>query len=100
MWQSLKKFKLLNQTSKLYSYILTSILQDIVTESNSFDMISFIPVLREKLYVNNHWAQTLVVSWVSVLHTVPEVDTLSFLSDILEGLFYIMEGPKPEVKKM
>ena len=71
-----------------------------MTESASFDLVSFIPVLREKLYANNHWAQTLVVSWVSVLHTVPEVDTLSFLSDILEGLFFILEGPKPEVKKM
>ncbi|MPC44386.1 Protein VAC14 [Portunus trituberculatus] len=75
-------------------------LQDIVTESASFDLVSFIPVLREKLYANNHWAQTLVVSWVSVLHTVPDVDTLSFLSEILEGLFFILEGPKPEVKKM
>lgn len=71
-----------------------------MTESASFDLVAFIPVLREKLYVKNHWAQTLVVSWVSVLHTVPDVDTLSFLSEILEGLFFILEGPKPEVKKM
>ncbi|XP_050729844.1 protein VAC14 homolog isoform X2 [Eriocheir sinensis] len=89
-----------DQNVKNGSEMLDRIMKDIVTESNSFDMISFIPVLREKLYANNHWAQTLVVSWVSVLHTVPEVDTLSFLSDILEGLFFIMEGPKPEVKKM
>ncbi|KAK8384107.1 hypothetical protein O3P69_016082 [Scylla paramamosain] len=89
-----------DQNVKNGSEMLDRIMKDIVTESASFDLVSFIPVLREKLYANNHWAQTLVVSWVSVLHTVPDVDTLSFLSEILEGLFFILEGPKPEVKKM
>ncbi|XP_045617468.1 protein VAC14 homolog [Procambarus clarkii] len=89
-----------DQNVKNGSEMLDRIMKDIVTESASFDLVAFIPVLREKLYVNNHWAQTLVVSWVSVLHTVPDVDTLLFLSDILEGLFFILEAPKPEVKKM
>lgn len=89
-----------DQNVKNGSEMLDRIMKDIVTESASFDLVSFIPVLREKLYANNIWAQTLVVSWVSVLHTVPDVDTLSFLSEILEGLFFILEGPKPEVKKM
>ncbi|KAK4318257.1 hypothetical protein Pmani_010734 [Petrolisthes manimaculis] len=89
-----------DQNVKNGSEMLDRIMKDIVTESASFDLVAFIPVLREKLYVKNHWAQTLVVSWVSVLHTVPDVDTLSFLSEILEGLFFILEGPKPEVKKM
>lgn len=89
-----------DQNVKNGSEMLDRIMKDIVTESASFDLVAFIPVLREKLYVNNHWAQTLVVSWVSVLHTVPDVDTLLFLSEILEGLFFILEAPKPEVKKM
>lgn len=89
-----------DQNVKNGSEMLDRIMKDIVTESASFDLVAFIPVLREKLYVNNHWAQTLVVSWVSVLHTVPDVDTLLFLSEILDGLFFILEAPKPEVKKM
>lgn len=89
-----------DQNVKNGSEMLDRIMKDIVTESASFDLVAFIPVLREKLYSNNHWAQTLVVSWVSVLHTVPDVDTLSFLSEILDGLFFILEAPKPEVKKM
>ena len=83
-----------------FVYVTKWTLQDIVTESATFDLVGFIPVLREKLYCNSHWAQTLVVSWVSVLHTVPDVDTLSFLSEILDGLFFILEAPKAEVKKM
>ncbi|XP_042227143.1 protein VAC14 homolog isoform X2 [Homarus americanus] len=89
-----------DQNVKNGSEMLDRIMKDIVTESASFDLVAFIPVLREKLYVNNHWAQTLVVSWVLVLHTVPDVDTLLFLSEILDGLFFILEAPKPEVKKM
>ncbi|KAG0727237.1 Protein VAC14 [Chionoecetes opilio] len=58
-----------DQNVKNGSEMLDRIMKDIVTESASFDLVSFIPVLREKLYANNHWAQTLVVSWVSVLHT-------------------------------
>ncbi|XP_064122769.1 protein VAC14 homolog isoform X2 [Macrobrachium nipponense] len=89
-----------DQNVKNGSEMLDRIMKDIVTESASFDLVGFIPVLREKLYCNSHWAQTLVVSWVSVLHTVPDVDTLSFLSEILDGLFFILEAPKAEVKKM
>ncbi|KAK7082985.1 PtdIns(3,5)P(2) sythesis regulation factor [Halocaridina rubra] len=89
-----------DQNVKNGSEMLDRIMKDIVTESASFDLVAFIPILREKLYCNSHWAQTLVVSWVSVLHTVPDVDTLSFLSEILDGLFFILEAPKSEVKKM
>lgn len=89
-----------DQNVKNGSEMLDRIMKDIVSESATFDLTAFIPVLREKLYCNNHWAQTLVVSWVSVLHTVPDVDTLSFLSEILDGLFFILEAPKSEVKKM
>ncbi|CAL4118608.1 unnamed protein product [Meganyctiphanes norvegica] len=89
-----------DQNVKNGSEMLDRMMKDIVTESSEFNLVAFIPVLREKLYCTNHWAQTLVVSWVSVLHTVPDVDTLSFLSEILDGLFFILEAPKTEVKKM
>ena len=80
--------------------IFNFILQDIVTESSAFNLVEFIPVLREKLYNSNPWSQTLVISWVQVLHTVPDVNLLAFLPDILDGLFVILESPKSEVKKM
>ncbi|XP_076055843.1 protein VAC14 homolog [Oratosquilla oratoria] len=89
-----------DQNVKNGSEMLDRMMKDIVTESAAFDLVAFIPVLREKLYSTNHWAQTLVVSWVSVLHKVPDVDTVTFLPEILDGLFFILEAPKPEVKKM
>lgn len=39
--------------------------QDIVTESNKFDLVGFIPLLRERIYSNNQYARQFIISWVS-----------------------------------
>ena len=41
-------------------------LQDIVSESSSFDLVAFIPLLRERIYTQNQFARQFIVSWVSV----------------------------------
>lgn len=41
-------------------------LQDIVTESNQFDLVGFIPLLRERIYSNNQYARQFIISWVGV----------------------------------
>jgi len=38
--------------------------QDIVTESSSFDLVSFIPLLRDRIYTANPFAKQFLVSWV------------------------------------
>ena len=42
-------------------------LQDIVTESSSFDLVSFIPLLRDRIYTANPFAKQFLVSWVSAM---------------------------------
>lgn len=39
-------------------------LQDIVTESNKFDLVAFVPLLRERIYSNNQYARQFIISWV------------------------------------
>lgn len=41
-------------------------LQDIVTESNQFDLVGFIPLLRERIYSNNQYARQFIISWVGL----------------------------------
>jgi len=41
-------------------------LQDIVTESASFDLISFMPLLQERILTRNPFARQFIVSWVCV----------------------------------
>lgn len=46
------------------SDLIHLLLQDIVTESSSFDLVAFIPLLRERIYTKNAFARQFVVSWV------------------------------------
>lgn len=73
--------------------------KDIVTESGIFDLVAFIPILRERLYTKNPFARQFLLSWISVLDAVPDIDLVIFLPDILDGLFKILEDPIPEIKK-
>lgn len=35
-----------------------------MTESNQFDLVGFIPLLRERIYSNNQYARQFIISWV------------------------------------
>ncbi|XP_077520952.1 protein VAC14 homolog isoform X2 [Amblyomma americanum] len=89
-----------DQNVKNGSELLDRLLKDIVTESSSFDLVAFMPLLRERVYTKNHFARAFVVSWVSVMNSVPDIDMLIFLPEILDGLFNILEDPSVELKKM
>lgn len=73
--------------------------QDIVTESGMFDLVGFIPLLRERIYTKNSFGRQFVISWVSVLDAVPDMDFIVVLPEILDGLFRILEDSAPEIKK-
>lgn len=74
--------------------------QDIVTESGMFDLVGFMPLLRERIYTKNSFGRQFVISWVSVLDAVPDMDFVIFLPEILDGLYRILEDPNPEIKKI
>ncbi|KAL4630309.1 hypothetical protein GN956_G15730 [Arapaima gigas] len=48
------------------SELLDRLLKDIVTESNKFDLVAFVPLLRERIYSNNQYARQFIISWVSL----------------------------------
>nr|CAD7258291.1 unnamed protein product [Timema shepardi] len=79
---------------------LDKLMKDIVTESASFDLVGLMPHLRKKIYSNNTFARQFIISWVSVLDAVPDIDLIVFLPEILDGLFRILEDPNKEIQKM
>lgn len=89
-----------DQSVKNGSELLDRLMKDIVTESTSFDLVSFMPMLRERISTKNDFARQFIISWVSVLDTVPSIDMVLFLPDLLDGLFKILEDPKNEIKSM
>lgn len=82
------------------SELLDKLMKDIVTESASFDLATFIPLLQERIYSRNSFGRQFIISWVSVLDAVPDIDLIIFLPEILDGLFKILDDPMIEIKKM
>lgn len=73
--------------------------QDIVTASPNFDMEVFVPQLREALTVMNARKRSFLISWIRVLSSVPDIDVLMYLADLLEGLTdALQENWPPEVR--
>ncbi|XP_061449738.1 protein VAC14 homolog isoform X2 [Rhineura floridana] len=82
------------------SELLDRLLKDIVTESNKFDLVSFIPLLRERIYSNNQYARQFIISWILVLESVPDINLLDYLPEILDGLFQVLGDNSKEIRKM
>ncbi|XP_035717197.1 protein VAC14 homolog [Vespa mandarinia] len=87
------------QNIKSATELLDRLMKDIVTESGLFDLVGFMPQLRERIYTKNTFGRQFVIAWVSVLDAVPNMDFITFLPEILDGLFRILEDPTPEIKK-
>lgn len=83
--------------------LLDRLLKDTVTENSGnerFDIIVFMQLLRERIYVKNSYVRQFLVSWLKVLDSEPNIDVISHISDLLDGLFNILDDNNPEIKKM
>lgn len=81
------------------SELLDRLLKDIVTESNKFDLVAFVPLLRERIYSNNQYARQFIISWIHVLECVPDIHLIDYLPEILDGLFQILGDNSKEIRR-
>jgi vacuole morphology and inheritance protein 14 len=80
--------------------LLDRLLKDIITENSGiFDLNSFIPLLRERVLTKNSFARQFLISWISILNAVPEINMLYYLPDILDGLFSMLDDTA-EIQRM
>ncbi|XP_074645513.1 protein VAC14 homolog [Tubulanus polymorphus] len=89
-----------DQNVKNGSELLDRLMKDIVTETQTFDLEAFMPLLRERIYTKNAFARQFIVSWVAVLDAVPNMNMVVFLPEILDGLFYILGDQNIEIRRM
>ncbi|XP_013192648.2 protein VAC14 homolog [Amyelois transitella] len=80
--------------------LLDRLVKDIVTESSSFDLAAFIPMVRERIYTRNAFARQFIISWVSVLDAVPDIDLVGYLPELLDGLFKMLDDANQEIRRM
>lgn len=74
-------------------------MQDIVTASYALDLDEFIPGLKEYLTVINPYKRQFLISWISVLASVPDIDMLQYLPELLEGLMGMLSDSNREIRQ-
>ncbi|KAL0036125.1 hypothetical protein WJX79_004382 [Trebouxia sp. C0005] len=78
---------------------LDNLVKDIVTASYALDLDEFIPKLREYLTVVNPYKRQFLISWISVLASVPDIDMLQYLPELLEGLMGMLSDTNREIRQ-
>lgn len=71
------------------SLLMDKLIKDIVIENPCFNIPSFVGLIRERIYVLAPNTRKLILSWISFLDSLPDIDLLVFIEDILDGLFGI-----------
>lgn len=52
----------------------------------AFSLARFIPLLSERIYVISPFTRSFLVSWITVLDSVPDLELITFLPEFLDGL--------------
>ena len=68
--------------------------QDLPT---AFSLAKFIPLLQERIHVINPFTRTFLVSWLTLLDTIPDLELVFYLPDFLGGLFKFLGDPNRDV---
>ena len=70
---------------------------DSAESSTAFSLAKFIPLLRERIYVINPFTRHFLVSWVTLLDTIPDLELVSYLPAFLGGLFRFLSDSNRDV---
>lgn len=78
--------------------LLDRLIKDIVTETDSFDIEVFIPLLQRHIKRTKPYIRQLLVSWIVVLDAVPDINMLDYLPDFLDGLLNMLSDGNRDIK--
>jgi hypothetical protein len=79
--------------------LLDRLLKDIVTESASFQLDRFVPLLQERVHVINPFVRSFLLGWITLLDSVPGLQLVHHLPAFLEGIFNMLSDPKKEIRR-
>lgn len=52
----------------------------------AFSLARFIPLLADRMYVVSPFTRSWLVGWITVLDSVPDLDLITYLPDLLDNL--------------
>lgn len=79
--------------------LLDRLLKEIVLESEALDIERFVPLLRAHMGVINPYVRQLLVGWITTLDSVPGIDMVDHMPDLLEGLFDMLSDGNREIRQ-
>lgn len=79
--------------------LLDRLVKDIVTEADSFQVDQFLPLLQKYIQRTNPYIRQLIVGWITLLDSVPDISMLDFLPDFLDGLFNMLSDSNREIRQ-
>lgn len=63
----------------------------------AFSLPKFIPLLKERIHVLSAFTRTFLVSWLTLLDTIPDLELVSYLPEFLAGLIRFLGDPNGDV---
>lgn len=63
--------------------------KDLHRARKAFSLAHFIPLLKERIYVLSPFTRSYLVTWITVLDSVPELELISYLPEFLDGLLSV-----------
>ncbi|KGO73281.1 Vacuole morphology and inheritance protein 14 [Penicillium italicum] len=63
----------------------------------AFSLARFIPLLKDRIHVIQPFTRNFLVSWLTLLDTIPDLELVSYLPEFLEGLIKFLGGPNNDV---
>ncbi|EGO02004.1 hypothetical protein SERLA73DRAFT_104235 [Serpula lacrymans var. lacrymans S7.3] len=64
----------------------------------AFSLAHFIPLLQDRIYVVSPFTRSYLVSWITVLDSVPELELISYLPEFFDGLLKYLSDPTEDVR--
>lgn len=62
-------------------------------QETTFSLPRFIPLLMERIYVINPATRTFLVSWITLLDSIPDLELVSYIPSFLGGLINFLNDP-------
>lgn len=63
----------------------------------AFSLERFIPLLEERINVLNPFTRSFLVSWITLLDSIPDLELVTYLPRFLAGLFKFLSDPNQDV---
>lgn len=68
-----------------------------VESPKAFSLAKFIPLLQERIHVLNPFTRMFLVSWITLLDSIPDLELAAYLPNFLGGLLKFLSDPNQDV---